>query len=293
MGYEHIDNLYKPEIRKRIFMFRDIYAMEKIHGTSAHIKFEKMTAAHDADVISLFPGGVSMDSFRAAFDESVLKQKFIEIGRDEVTVYGEAYGGSCQKMGKVYGPAIKFVAFEVEINDVRLSVPDAEAVVRSLGLEFVSYTLLENFTIEMLDAEMKKDSVQAVRNGMGEGHLREGIVLRPVIELKMNDGKYLKAKHKNVEFQETATPRKIDTDKVQLIADAEKAAQEFVTEMRLTHVLDKFPGADVTKTGEIIKAMVEDVYREAAGEVVESPELSRAISKRTAVMFKRSLNQLS
>lgn len=292
MGYEHIENLYKPEIRKRIFMFRDIYAMEKIHGTSAHIKYEKMTATHDADIVSLFPGGVSADSFRNIFDLVTLQGKFIAMGRDEVTVYGEAYGGSCQKMSKVYGPAIKFVAFEVEIGGLRLSVPDAEAVVKSLGLEFVPYSFLGNFTIELLDAEMKKDSVQGIRNGM-DSHIREGIVLRPVIELKMNDGKYLKAKHKNPEFQETATPRLIDTDKLQVIADAEKASVEWVTENRLVHVLDKIPGADITKTGDVIRAMIEDVYREGAGEVVESPELSRAISKRTAVMFKRSLNQLS
>jgi hypothetical protein len=269
-----------------IFMFRDIFALEKVDGTSSNVHWK-----NDAG-ITFFPGGVSGTIFEALFDKEALRAKFIEMGRPEVIIYGEAYGGSCQKMSKVYGPAIKFVAFEVEIDGVRLSVPDAEQVVKSLGLEFVSYILLENFTVEMLDAEMKKDSVQAIRNGMGTGHLREGIVLRPLIELKMNNGDYLKAKHKNPEFQETATPRKIDADKVQLIADAEKASIEFVTEMRLNHVLDKIPGADITKTGAVIKAMIEDVYREAAGEIVESRELSSAISKRTALMFKQRLNQL-
>ena len=39
MGYLHIDNLYKNQT---IMLFKECYAMEKIHGTSAHVgwKFE-------------------------------------------------------------------------------------------------------------------------------------------------------------------------------------------------------------------------------------------------------------
>lgn len=34
MGYMHIDNLYKDA---RVLSFKHVYALEKIHGTSAHI----------------------------------------------------------------------------------------------------------------------------------------------------------------------------------------------------------------------------------------------------------------
>ena len=37
MGYLHIDNLYKNQ---DILMFKECYAMEKIHGTSAHVSFK-------------------------------------------------------------------------------------------------------------------------------------------------------------------------------------------------------------------------------------------------------------
>ena len=35
MSYLHIQNLYKDP---RILMLREVYALEKIHGTSAHIQ---------------------------------------------------------------------------------------------------------------------------------------------------------------------------------------------------------------------------------------------------------------
>ena len=36
MGYRHIENLYRPRAQT-ILLFRECYALEKIHGTSAHV----------------------------------------------------------------------------------------------------------------------------------------------------------------------------------------------------------------------------------------------------------------
>ena len=47
MGYLHIPNLYKAQ---EILMFKRCYALEKIHGTSAHI-------AWDGNHIRFFSGG--------------------------------------------------------------------------------------------------------------------------------------------------------------------------------------------------------------------------------------------
>ena len=49
----------------------------------------------------------------------------------------------------------------------------------------------------------------------------------------------------------------------------------------------------IAHTGEVIKAMIEDVEREAEGEIVKSREARTAIGKRTAQMFKnRVKNQM-
>ena len=81
MSYMHIDNLYK---NKDILFFRECYAMEKIHGTSAHIKWKD-------DHLTFFSGGCEHLSFISLFDQYELEEKFIAFNRPEVTIYGEAY----------------------------------------------------------------------------------------------------------------------------------------------------------------------------------------------------------
>ncbi len=59
--------------------------------------------------------------------------------------------------------------------------------------------------------------------------------------------------------------------------------------MRLTHVLQKIPNAGIEQMRDVIRAMVEDVYREAAGEIVESKDAEAAIGRRAAALFKARL----
>ncbi len=73
---------------------------------------------------------------------------------------------------------------------------------------------------------------------------------------------------------------------------AEEICDEWVTEMRLTHVLDKFPEAGMEQMGDILRAMVEDVTREAGEEIEQSKEARKLIGKRTAEMFKKRLQKL-
>ena len=185
MGYLHISNLYRPEAQD-ILLFRECYALEKIHGTSAHIKF---TPAG----IAFFSGGVSYASFVKLFDPDVLSTLYTdaELPIDvEVTIYGEAYGGSCQKMSSVYGKDLRFVVFDVQIGDIWLNVPNAEDVAHKLGLEFVHYQKI-NATLDEIDNRRDLPSVQAQRNGVEGVVWSEGVVLRPLVELTKANGKRL------------------------------------------------------------------------------------------------------
>jgi hypothetical protein len=143
-----------------------------------------------------------------------------------------------------------------------------------------------------IDAERDRPSEVAVRRGRGGDQVREGVVLRPLVEVVKNNGQRIIAKHKCEAFSERATPQKVvDPAKLQLLTDAAAIADEWVTPMRLEHVLDKLEGPfDMTRTGDVIRAMIADVYREAAGEVIESREANAAIGKNTALLFKRRLN---
>jgi hypothetical protein len=278
MSYLHIENLYKSQ---EILLFKECYAMEKIHGTSAHVSWNE-------GKLHLFSGGASYLLFTKLFDHEFLQQKFTELNILKITIYGEAYGGKMQGMSKTYGDNLKFIAFEVKIGDSWLDVPRAEEIAKKFNFDFVPYEKCST-DIDILNAVRDKASEQAVKCGMVEPRPREGIVLRPLIEVTKNNGGRIIAKHKNEAFSETKTKREVDPEKMIVLRDAEAIAEEWVTENRLSHVLDAFPEASMEKTGDIIKAMIEDVEREAGDEISQSQEARKAIGRKTVVMFKNRL----
>jgi len=278
MGYLHIENLYKSQ---DILLFRECYALEKVHGTSAHVKWS------EGCVLNFFSGGESHERFKALFDQNDLTNRLRALTHPDITIFGEAYGGKCQGMSATYGPELRFIAFDVKVGEYWLSVPDAEQVATALGLEFVPYVRLPT-DLSNLDWCRDAPSILAANRGCGLDKKKEGVVLRPLVELTKNNGDRIIAKHKRDEFRERATPQKvIDPDKLKVLADADAIAAEWVTEMRLAHVIDKIcPVPDIGATPKVIAAMVEDVEREAAGEIVVSKEARAAIGRRTAQLFK-------
>ncbi len=280
MGYQHIDNLYKSQ---EILLFRECFAMEKIHGTSANVSWRD---GH----VQFSSGGEKHERFVALFDEQKLAEAFIALGHLSVTVYGEAYGGSQQGQKWRYGDRLRFVAFEVKIDNAWLSVPQAHDVASKLGIEFVHYSKVST-DLSVLDAERDAPSEQARRNGVEGDKHREGVVLRPLVEVTLNNGDRIIAKHKRDEERETDTPRKVvDPSKLQVLIKATDIANEWVTPTRLEHVLDKLgPDVGMEKTREVISAMTEDVLREGAGEIEDSPEARKAIGKKTVEIFKARL----
>jgi len=294
MKLDHIENLYRPQAQV-ILLFKECYALEKIHGTAAGILFTPLT-----NTISFQSGGEKHERFVALFDQEKLIQAFKELGVSNdrtVKVYGECYGASQQGMSHTYGKDLRFIVFDVRIGDCWLDVPNAEDVAKKLGLEFVYYEKCPT-DLASLDAQRDKPSVQAVRNFVsntvdymaGRGPKREGVVLRPMVEMTDNRGNRVMCKHKGDAFKETATPRPVvDPSKMQAMADANAVAEEWVTLQRLSHVLDKLPEHGMEKMREIIAAMQEDVKREGSGEIVWSDAVAKAIGKKTVDMYKAYL----
>ena len=279
MGYLHINNLYKDQ---RILMFRACYALEKVHGSSAHVEWRNGRCWFS-------PGGESHDRFVAIFDEVALTAGFTLLGHAAMTVHGEVYGGRCQGMKATYGEALRFIAFDVRIGESWLSVPDMDQVATGLGFEVVPWRKVAA-DVTTLDGERDRPSEVAVRRGCGDSRPREGVVLRPLIELTASNGERIIAKHKGEAFEERKTPQKVvDPETLAVLAAAQSIADEWVTPMRLSHVLDKMPGVGIEAMSKVIAAMVEDVYREAKGEIVESKQARSAIGNRTAALFKERL----
>lgn len=280
MGYMHIDNLYKD---RRIFDFAKCYALLKVHGTSANISFKDNN-------LHFFSGGAKHTEFTALFNAEEMKSKFIEIGHDNIVVYGEAYGGKMQGMSKSYGTELRFIVFDVAINDKFVSVPIAEKIATRLGLEFVPYKLID-VSVDNINAERDKPDELSIRRGITEPRKSEGVVLRPVTEYIDHRGNRVITKHKNDDFAETKTKRELTEEELKVLSDTQEIVDEWVTPMRLTHVLDKFPDASMEQIPKIIEAMYEDVVREASNEIVVTPQLRKFIGNKTARLFKTRLQE--
>jgi len=285
MGYRKIKNLHKDLTILEIC--KNVWALEKLHGTSAHIAWKD-------NQLSFFSGEQSKD-FVKLFDHDLLKEGFERLGCYDVKVYGEAYGGKCQGMRDTYGPDFKFAAFEVQIDGSVLSVAKGNKVATELGFEFVHH-VFGPATKEFVNEQRDADSVQAIRNGMGRGKIREGIVTRPPVELRLNNGKLLIAKHKRPEFRESKSPKPLDPEKQKRLSKAKEIAEEYVVDMRLEHVIAQFlRGKDddyelsMADTGHICRFMVDDVKEEEGDMIDWSNEVQKAIGRRAAFLFKKRL----
>lgn len=284
MGYLSIDNLYKNQ---DVLLFKECYALEKIHGTSAHVRW-------DGTALGYFSGGEKHDNFVKLFEPTlpIMTAYFTEhFANRKVVVYGEAYGGKQQGMKDTYGPSLKFIVFDVQVEDMWLAVPQAERVALGLGLEFVDYVKVTT-DLDALNHERDRDSAQAVRNGMGPGKQREGVILRPLIEVTKNNGSRIISKHKCEQFSEHKKPREVSPEKAKAAEDAAEIADDWVTPMRLEHVLDKlqaggFEVVDMTATKTVIAAMLADVKKESEGEIVWTTGVEAAIGRQTAKVLKQ------
>lgn len=272
-----------------------------VHNSSAHISWKSDVPLDDKMIneiikdesminrgkVNLFCGGCKAELFKSLFDTEELKNKFIATGLESVVIYGEGYGGKMQGMSHTYGKDLKFIAFEVKIDKYWLDVPNAHNFCKEIGIEFVFYRKIST-KLEEIDKARDWISAQAVRNGIEVPKIQEGVVLRPLIELIKNNGARIICKHKRDEFMETSKPRKIeDLAKLKILEDAKAVAEEWITTMRLNHILDKIENVCMENMGEIIKAMIADVKREGEGEIAWSKSVEKYIGQTTAKLTKQ------
>jgi len=287
MGYAHIENLYKNQ---DILLFKECYALEKVHGMSAWITLNREKG------LSFYAGNASEVSFKALFDVDKVKAHLESLGCEEATVYGEVHGGSIMQAGKVYGLKMAFVVFDLCIDRLFVSVPQMDELLTKFGFEVMPYRKIPT-TTEAIDAERDAPSVVSVRRGITTPMPREGVVLRPLIELTKNNGDRVICKHKIEKHSERMTPQKVeDPAKLKVLSEAKAIADEWVTLNRLDHVVSKLEAPNrlgraltMQDTLTLVNAMKEDVTREAKGEIVVSKHAITAIGKKTVELFKQRL----
>ena len=199
-------------------------------------------------------------------------------------------GTKNQFEGELLGELLKRFGREAKYSYTKvLSLNAGRKLVESMSNLMVNQlnVIVYNF-VDMLSHA--RTEMEVIRELVGDEAAYRSITLSwfmhsPLIEVIKADGNRVTCKHKRDDFRETATPRKVGAP-LEVLAEANAIAVEWVTTTRLQHVLDKMPSHNISNLGKIIAAMTEDVMREGKNEIVDSKEARKAISKRTVELYK-------
>jgi hypothetical protein len=113
---------------------------------------------------------------------------------DNVCLYGEGYGAKVQKGGGNYRLDNGFVLFDVKIGDLWLKRDSVEEIANTLQLEIVP----------IIGSGTLFDMIDMVKNGFNSqwgDFIAEGIVAKPVCELKDRRGHRVVTKLKYKDFK--------------------------------------------------------------------------------------------
>jgi len=176
------------------YLFKNFWVWtEKIDGTNIRIMFDgekTITFGGKTDRAQLPTKLVvrlnevylpKVDIFRGLF------------GNTPACLYGEGFGAGIQKGGK-YRPDQDFIMFDININDWWIKRDDVSEVAKELKTDIVP----------IVDIDSLSNMVEFVRKGFKSqwGDFQaEGLVARPVVELKARNGDRIITKLKCKDFK--------------------------------------------------------------------------------------------
>ncbi len=258
--YPHIDNLTS---NSDLYLLKEVVCTEKVDGTNARFGLvEGQFLVGGRNII--FGPNDDPFGFHSWVIENDIEARVRRAFPDDptVTIFGEWFGPGIQK-GIDYGKERRFAGFDIcfgknwadpyEVHEffAKMDLPTVPIVYRGP---------MEQEYIDNLRGWTTRVGMQK------EGNVWEGVVITPPRILRDRWGGRLIAKAKNPTFSEVArAPKEPKPGVAQEDVDALLA---YCTPERLRHVLTALreQGVDVTTqktTGEVIRAMIEDVLREA------------------------------
>lgn len=167
---------------------------EKIDGTNIQIRWDghKVWYGGRTERASI-PSHLMnklIELFGSSDAEQLFEQKF---GETEVILYGEGYGAKIQR-GESYRKDVSFILFDVLIGNIWLKRESVEDIARAFGIDVVPIVLIGTL----------QDAVDFVKtrpkSTIGTANM-EGVVGRPMVELKDRTGKRVIVKVKVKDFE--------------------------------------------------------------------------------------------
>lgn len=125
-------------------------------------------------------------------NEQLFEQKF---GETPIMLCGEGYGLKIQK-GGLYRDDVSFILFDVQIGEFWLKREDVENIAKYFSIDVVPIILTGTIQ-DGLDYVLNNRNSVVAKNG----HEIEGLVGRPVVEVRERNGKRVIVKIKYHDFQ--------------------------------------------------------------------------------------------
>lgn len=169
---------------------------EKVDGTNIRIMFdgEKISYGGKTDNAQMHVD--LMEALRELFNDKLdlFKKTFVAPEGIETSVcfYGEGYGAGIQK-GGCYRQDKSFVLFDIKVGNTWLNRNDVEEVARLFNIDIVPIIGLGTI------AEMIEMTIKGFKSQWGD-FIAEGIVARPLIEMRDRRGNRIITKTKHKDF---------------------------------------------------------------------------------------------
>ena len=206
--YHKIDTLYQRDVKgtKKLiegafrnktveFLKDNLWSFtEKIDGTNIRIHWDGHTVEFkgrtDQAKIPTKLLNYLTETFGTTEVEELFEQQF---GDSDVILFGEGYGAGIQK-GGAYRNDVSFILFDVLINDVYLTRDAIEDIAKCFGIDIVPVIFLGTIQTAVDFVKTKPQSTIGTAN-------MEGLVGKPLIELKDRLGKRIVVKIKACDFE--------------------------------------------------------------------------------------------
>lgn len=209
--YEKIETLYKRDTEgtKRLIpgLFRDPTVAflkdvdwvwtEKVDGTNIRVMWDGHAVSfggrtEHSDIPASLVNRLN-ELFGGEENAQLFEQTF---GEKEAILFGEGYGKKIQGCGSLYIPdGVDFILFDVLVGDTYLARPIVDSLAQTFGVKSVPVV-----GVGTLDAAV--DFVKAHPASQLGLLPMEGVVCRPVVELRDRNGNRLIVKIKWRDFQE-------------------------------------------------------------------------------------------
>lgn len=171
----------------------DWYFTEKIDGTNIRIHWDghkvEFAGRTDRTQIPKHLMDYLNNTFGSVEAEEMFEQKF---GEADVILFGEGYGDKIQN-GGTYRSDVSFILFDVLIGDTWLKRDSVEDIATAFGVDIVPIIFVGNIKKAVDFVKTKPKSTIGTAN-------MEGVVGRPVIEMKDRMGKRVIVKIKVCDF---------------------------------------------------------------------------------------------